>query len=159
MLMKHYGNRSEFADLRDAELLRAYHSSAPGENFADTPSSRFWVSETRAANVMVMMDKGLEVPSKYPDKRRMYMELYHRLRVLRREKPGLPLIRAMEEIVSSPSPSFYMARATAERRVADMIRRRRQEGMARRDSGRHPVPRIRRRVEGMVSRSSKGKES
>lgn len=123
--MKHIGDKSDFVVQRDEELMKAYRDAPPGVNFAETPCSRFWVSERRAANVMARLELGEELPMKFPEKRRMYLELYRRMRKLRSENPGLTIMHAMEEIVNSPAPSFYMAQVTAERKVSEIIQRRR----------------------------------
>lgn len=76
---------------------------------ANSPCSRFWVSEERATAVMSALFKGQYcLDSMSPLKREMFMELFKRVQVLRAEQPKAPLFDITMLAVNSPAPKFYM---------------------------------------------------
>ena len=67
---------------------------------------RFYISFHEARRFVSMLDRGLELPLKNENKKRMYQELYNRLKKKRGDKKaGYTLLT---EIITSPAPEFYM---------------------------------------------------
>lgn len=67
---------------------------------------RFYVTFDVARCLVSMLDRGLELPLKNENKKRMYEELHRRLRKKRGNKKGCYTL--LEEIIASPAPEFYM---------------------------------------------------
>lgn len=70
------------------------------------PAPRFYVTFDNARRFVSMLDRGLELPFKNDNKKRMYQELYNRLKKKRGDKKGCYTL--LEEIITSPAPEFYM---------------------------------------------------
>lgn len=70
----------------------------------ETP--RFYVTFNRARRFVSMLDRGLELPLTFENKKRMYKELHRRLKKKRGDKKGCYTL--LEEIIESPAPEFYM---------------------------------------------------
>ncbi|MGM9844781.1 MAG: hypothetical protein ACI30K_00930 [Muribaculaceae bacterium] len=131
--MKHFGCISNFAAERNAELLRTFrlHLAAAKHvvmpqifrRVANSPSSRFWVSESRAAIVVAAMANGKELPRMTLTKREMYNEIYHRYKELARYMPGEPLADVVALVVHQPAPKFYLTPRT----VGELIYRTRHK--------------------------------
>ncbi len=120
--MKSPGSVVQFTRCRNLEILRLYRKliaqskvvsmSDIIRTIADSPSSRFWVSEERAAIVISALIKGRPLPSMTRTKRRMYLEIYRRYRLLRPKCPGLTTLEIVSAIVNQPAPSFYLTPRT-----------------------------------------------
>lgn len=67
---------------------------------------RFYVTFDQARRFISMLDRGLELPLKNENKKRMYEELYRRLKRKRGDKKKC--YQLLEEIITSPAPEFYM---------------------------------------------------
>lgn len=67
---------------------------------------RFYVTFDQARRFVSMLDRGLELPLKSENKKRMYKELYRRLKKKRGDKKGCYTL--LEEIITSSAPEFYM---------------------------------------------------
>lgn len=118
-LMKHQGNVSDFAYLRNAELMAAFRKVLDEKQFFDInkdfeqvvnqPCSRFWTSEERATNVVAAIMRGQPIiHTMRPTKQEMFLEIYHRVMALRKERPNTQLFDIVFEVVNSPAPKFYM---------------------------------------------------
>lgn len=135
--MKKKGAVAEFGPQRDRELLQAFRAlflklgNVPAEALfakaAESPASRFWVSEKRAAYVVSKMLKGDRILSMNPKKREMFFELARRVKSHIRNEPGITLTEATFRAVNSPAPEFYLTPNSA--RV--MIYRIRNSNLAR----------------------------
>ena len=122
--MKHPGNGIDFMPERDAELRARYrrllreavHIDKPVLLFrlVNMPSSRFWVSEERAAIMVSRMERGLPLGPIVPSRQRMYEEIYRRYLLLRGKRPKAPLAELVREVVYQPAPSFYLTPKSAE---------------------------------------------
>lgn len=66
----------------------------------------FYVTFDDARRLVSMLDRGLELPLKNENKKRMYQELYNRLKKKRGDKKLC--YQLLEEIITSPAPEFYM---------------------------------------------------
>ncbi len=121
--MKKQGSITEFGHQRDQELLNAFKSqlhllgSIPLQEVfhraALQPSTRFWVSERRAAAVISRMLKGDKILSMNPKKREMFYELFRRVKRVREDYPGITLTEAAYRAVNSPAPEFYLTPKSA----------------------------------------------
>lgn len=118
-LMKHQGNVSDFAYLRNAELMAAFRKVLDEKQFFDInkdfelvvnqPCSRFWVSEERATIVVAAIMRGQPIiHTMRPTKQEMFLEIYHRTIALRKERHNTRLFDIVFEVVNSPAPKFYM---------------------------------------------------
>ena len=119
------GSRCDYRDMREKDLLRAYREAladaVPPFRKADVvrqaitrPASRFWVSSERAAWQMSRLERGLPlIDVTSPHLTEMYNEIYRRVKALRAKRPGLSLVEAVEEVVYSPAPRFYLTPGTA----------------------------------------------
>lgn len=67
---------------------------------------RFYVTFDQARRFVSMLDRGLELPLKSENKKRMYEELHRRLKKKRGGKKKC--YQLLEEIITSPAPEFYM---------------------------------------------------
>lgn len=141
--MKHKGSVSDFSAHRDNELKASYCRQLKGaggkvlsaemiyNNAVKARCPRFWISEQRAVAVVSRMMKGDEMKDSFPEKRRMYGELHARVSVLMEACPGKSLHDAVDEVVNSEAPEFYMTAENARkilRRVFREMRARREGG-------------------------------
>ena len=118
--MKHKGCISDFAQQRNAELMREFRKVVSSKDFFDitkdfelvvnSPCSRFWVSEERATVVISAMLKGnyCGLDSMRPVKREMFLELKRRVTKLQKDMPEATLFDLVFRAVNSPAPKFYM---------------------------------------------------
>lgn len=67
---------------------------------------RFYISFDTARRFVSMLDRGLGLPLKNENKKRIYQELHSRLKKKRGDKKGCYAL--LEEIITSPAPEFYM---------------------------------------------------
>lgn len=116
--MKFKGSRCDFAQERDADLLRAYREIISGrDNFSlseieaillKSPSSRFWVSEGRAYRVILDMLKGKSIDYMIPTRKAMFMEIFRRFNIYREQYPSLTKMEIIFHICNEEAPSFYL---------------------------------------------------
>lgn len=116
--MKHQGSKFELEDERNNELMTAYHSimekadyiSMPDiyQKVAELPSSRFWVSEERAAIVISSMMRGDKLENMHPNKREMFYEIYRRCMLLKEQFPNLSPYELCFRVIRQPAPKFYL---------------------------------------------------
>lgn len=115
--MKYLGSSAYFTRQRNADLMRVFRQKLAEatvvrmpeifRQVAESPASRFWVSEERAAIVIAAMEAGRAIPEMIPSKREMFREIYRRYRELRRTHPLMDIIELASIIVNQPAPSFY----------------------------------------------------
>lgn len=127
--MKRLESIVAFTQERNADLMRAFrqqlalahHIILPDifERVAHSPSSRFWVSEERAAIVICAMLKGKPFPRMGNNKRQMFEEIYRRFLIERGENPETSVYELVAGIVNQPAPKFYLTPRT----VGEIIRR------------------------------------
>lgn len=117
--MKHFGSILEFTKQRNTELMKAYREAIRSCRFisitdvsrqvADTPCSRFWVSEERAEAVCAALMQGKPVlEAMRPLKREMFAEIYQRVMQLKETRRKATLRELVAKVVYSPAPKFYM---------------------------------------------------
>lgn len=121
--MKPAGAKVDFEQERNNELIKTYNRlleecdfiSMPAiyNQVVEMPTTRFWVSEERAAIVIASMMKGKSIDNMQPNKREMFQEIYRRaLLVIERDKT-LSLLDVAMQVVLQPAPKFYMTPGTA----------------------------------------------
>ena len=120
--MKYFGCIQDFTRERNADLMRAYREQLTLARFvvkpeifkkvAESPASRFWVSEERAAVVISAMAKGKPLPCMTSNKREMFEEIYRRFLIEQRKNPKKTVYELVTKIVNQPSPKFYFTPRT-----------------------------------------------
>lgn len=82
------------------------------ELVADSPASRFWVSEERATIVISAMAAGKPLPRMRHNKREMFDEIYRRFLIERKANPNKSTYELVAKIVNQPAPKFYLTPRT-----------------------------------------------
>lgn len=94
---------------------------------AQSPCSRFWVSEKRAAEVISRMMRGEDTDVKsLPLRNKMYRELLRRVQEWQAQNPGHPLTDAVFAAVNSPAPEFYVTPESAKVIISRIMQRKRR---------------------------------
>lgn len=120
--MKYYGSILDFTQERNQELMRVYQEelSKAGyivmpkifEQVANSPCSRFWVSEERAAIVISTLLAGKVIPNMRRNKREMFDEIFRRFLIVREQYPEKSIYALAIMVVNQPAPKFYMTPRT-----------------------------------------------
>lgn len=120
--MKYLGSILDFTKERNADLMRAFREQLALARFivmpeifelvAQSPASRFWVSEERAAIVISAMLAGKKLPRMRSNKREMFEEIYRRFLIERKNNPDKSVYELVTGIVSQPAPKFYLTPRT-----------------------------------------------
>ena len=120
--MKYFGSILDFTKERNADLMRVYRARLAEasvivmpvifELVAQSPASRFWVSEERAAIVISAMVAGKPMPRMRSNKREMFTEIYRRYLVMREACPDKSVYELVTKIVNQPAPKFYLTPRT-----------------------------------------------
>lgn len=120
--MKHFGSILDFTRERNNDLLRVYYKTLASasvivmpvifELVAQSPASRFWVSEERAAIVISAMEAGKPLQRMRDNKREMFEEIYRRYLDLRKQFPDKSVYELAAKIVYQPAPKFYLTPRT-----------------------------------------------
>ena len=95
--------------LRNAKHIRMFDIC---KEVADSPCSRFWVSEERATIIISAMLAGRPMSKMRPNKREMFAEIYRRFVALRPLYPDRPMSELVSKIVHQPAPKFYLTYRT-----------------------------------------------
>ena len=120
--MKYYGSILDFTQERNQELMRVYQEelSKAGyivmpkifEQVANSPCSRFWVSEERAAIVISTLLAGKVIPNMRKNKREMFDEIFRRFLIAREQYPEKSIYALAIMVVNQPAPKFYITPRT-----------------------------------------------
>lgn len=120
--MKYFGSIMDFTAQRNDDLMRVYRKQLKDARFiimpdifelvANSPASRFWVSEERAAIVISAMWAGKPLPRMRSNKREMFEEIFHRFCVERELNPSASVYELVAKIVNQPAPKFYLTPRT-----------------------------------------------
>ncbi|MDE6538263.1 MAG: hypothetical protein K2M13_09560 [Muribaculaceae bacterium] len=120
--MKKIGSVADFSRERDEQLRKAFRNAIalPGVRkvmelyalAADSPTSRFWVSERRASEVMGAMLRGMDISKMNPRRKEMFEEIFRRFSDYRLSHPGSTIYEATFAAVNSPAPKFYLSPGT-----------------------------------------------
>lgn len=121
--MKSKGDVIDFDDERGAELVKAWNRQCMlakqinwrviARRVVNSPCSRFWVSEERAAIVVGLMLKGEKKIHCTNTKREMFEEIYRRFLIEREKHPTASITALTVKVVNSPAPKFYLTPHTA----------------------------------------------
>lgn len=121
--MKPIGTKSEYAERRNRDLIRAFYEQYEAKEFkniwellrrtVNSPSERFWVSEYRATYVIKAIMSGDELRGMTNMKREMFMEIYRRTMKLRKKRPDADLFDLVNIVVNQPAPKFYLTPGSA----------------------------------------------
>lgn len=116
--MKHKGSICEHVDERNRDLLRAFREVVSSGAYktvpdiykatANSPSSRFWVSEERAATVLTLMFAKKKLPKMIKSKKEMFGEIFRRAVKLRAQRPDITMYELASIIVHQTAPKFYL---------------------------------------------------
>lgn len=116
--MKNFGCTFEYEKERNEDLMRAYHEDISKckyihlkdvwRRISCMPSSRFWVSEERAAIVVGKMMRGDNIAGMRPLKREMFAEIFRRVQLIQKEHTDYSIYKCTFFAVNSPAPKFYM---------------------------------------------------
>ncbi|MBD5283784.1 MAG: hypothetical protein HDS31_04150 [Bacteroides sp.] len=121
--MKTFGSTLYFVDRRNRDLLRAFRTVLLNNDgissfelvchhIANSPASRFWVSEERAGVVIKAMLAGKPLIKMRPNKKEMFAEIFRRFVSLREQYPAKQFDDLIIEVVNQPAPSFYLTPKT-----------------------------------------------
>lgn len=121
--MKKKGSTSDYIKQRNAELRAAYlsqkvysTSDASLQQTLKTPTSRFWVDPDRARDVISRIEKDPDATAgMYPERRRMYADLFREYQKIQRQFPGQSKIASVTMAVYSGAPEFYLTPSGARR--------------------------------------------
>ena len=112
----------EFVNARNEEIMRIYHeivSSVPFiirsdvmELIAESPASRFWVSEERAGFVVKAMLAGRPLPRMRETKKEMFDEIFRRFLIEREKQPHASVPELISIVIHQPAPKFYLTPRT-----------------------------------------------
>lgn len=117
--MKHRGNGNPYKEQRDQEILAAYRKACASTEHirlipdllirvANSPCSRFFVSETRAMDVIKRIEKGDELSDMLPMRRRMFLKIYEIYREMRENEPDTPFDELVLMATAHPADEFYL---------------------------------------------------
>ncbi len=120
--MKYFGSIMDFTRQRNDDLMRAFREQLALARFivmpeifelvAESPASRFWVSEERAAIVIAAMEAGKPLTRMRRNKREMFEEIYRRYLIERKNNPRKSVYELVTRIVNQPAPKFYLTPRT-----------------------------------------------
>lgn len=120
--MKYFGSIMDFTAQRNDDIMRVYRKHLQDARFiimpdifelvANSPASRFWVSEERAAIVISAMLAGRPLPRMRSNKREMFEEIFRRFCIERDENPSASVYELVAKIVNQPAPKFYLTPRT-----------------------------------------------
>lgn len=112
----------DFTRERNEDLMRVFHVHISDVEFivmpeifqkvADSPASRFWVSEERAAIVVSMMLAGRPLPRMRDNKREMFEEIFRRVVAIRQHEPEASVYELVSRVVRQPAPKFFLTART-----------------------------------------------
>ena len=137
--MKKKGSVAEFGHKRNEELWLAYRRAIAESGVvttdrlyvmtASTPTSRFWVSERRASEVMGAMLRGRSITDMSATRREMFSEIFRRFSEYRRRFPAASIYEATFAVVNSPAPKFYLTPNSVKILLYQIRRQRKQAAL------------------------------
>lgn len=121
-MAKYFGSIMDFTQERNDDIMRAYRVQLAKANYivmpeifrlvAESPASRFWVSEERAAVEVSRMLVGKPFSRMRANKREMFEEIYRRFLLLREKHPDKSVYELVSKVVRQPAPKFYLTPRT-----------------------------------------------
>ncbi len=145
--MKRKGSLMEYGEERSRDLAKAYRAYVSTHKFIDmgelyaflanTEAPRFYVSETRACQVVSAMIDGRNDACRGMRRQKadMFREICRRARAIAADEPAMTMRAVIRKIIRQPAPRFYMSVASIK---ACLCRMRRQW----REEGRYRIPRL-----------------
>lgn len=127
--MRKMNSKSEFSSERSELLLNNFRKSIAIQSVisarkafqdaANAPAPRFWVSEVRAARIIGMMKRGVDVTEwMIPEKREMYREIFRRYMELKMRHPEMSTGDLVFMVVNSEAPRSYLSWERARQLIA-----------------------------------------
>lgn len=117
-------SKSEFEAERNKEILKTYRRLLSEADYivpasiynklVNEPSSRFWVTEERAAVIISKIRKGCSLERMHPNKREMFQEIYRRAMLLMERDRTLTVFQVAMKVVCQPAPKYYITPEYAE---------------------------------------------
>lgn len=131
--MKYFGSRFEYEEQRNNDLMRVYREEIAAVDFirmpdiyksiVNKPSSRFWVSEERAAIVVSSMMRGESIHRMRPLKREMFQEIHDRVKELKVRYPDKTVYQLTFMVCQQQAPKFYLTAGSAKVIISKIKRR------------------------------------
>lgn len=132
--MRKLGSVSQIAPARNQEMtqtLRAIAGSSESLSseeifirLVNSPSSRFWVSEERAAEILGRMFRGDPLKGMRPHRREMFQALFRIASEYLADNPGASYTDAAFHAVHTPAPKFFITPGSARTIFSHMRRMR-----------------------------------
>lgn len=121
---KHKGSCVDYADQRDAFLQSVYRRLIAKcdvirvpeimAKVVKEPAPRYWISEQRAAEIIIEYIKGITPPLPHrPVHKRLYDSLYERYLQERKYRPDDTIAIIMFDVVNSPAPESFITPQSA----------------------------------------------
>lgn len=112
------------------ETLRSPHTREMGRRemlhfMAEAPAPRFYVSYEIARRIISRMERQLPINVSNRKKREMYEEIFRQYRNRKRNTERADF-RCLNEIITSPAPSFYVSDITMQGIIYRSLRRKRK---------------------------------
>lgn len=121
-MAKYFGSIMDFTRQRNDDIMRAFREQIAAAKVivmpeifklvAESPASRFWVSEERAAVEVSRMLAGRRFSRMRDNKREMFQEIYRRYLLLHEEFPEMSVLEVVSIVVNQPAPKFYLTART-----------------------------------------------
>lgn len=109
----------DFESERNNEIMKTYNKLVRESDFlcleklckelVNHPTTRFWVSEERAAIVLSKMMRGEKLKGMRPTKKEMFKEIFRRAMALRKKHPEWSALTLAFKVVCQPAPKFYIS--------------------------------------------------
>lgn len=124
--MRKKNSNCEFSSQRSMALIQNFRESLARQSkisaaiaFKDAveaPAPRFWVTEARATRVIALLMKGIDATEgMLPEKKKMYLEIFSRVKEIHNLNPEIPLGDIVFDVVNSPAPCSYLSPDRASR--------------------------------------------
>lgn len=120
--MKNFGCILDFTKERNDDIMKVFKEKLASANtivmpeifemVAESPATRFWVSEERATIVVSAMLAGRPLPRMRRNKREMFEEIFRRFIIYKEQNPNQSVYDIVATIVNQPAPKFYLTPRT-----------------------------------------------
>lgn len=145
------GTLADYAEDRLEELLKIYRAIVKSSRvipqgtrlfamIANHPTSRFWVSEVRAASVIGKLKRNESLGGMRPLKREMFTEIYRRYLAVEKQHPDWAMIDIIGHVLIQPAPKFYISPSSAKVYISMARRNKRGHMLGRLKKLRDEIP-------------------
>ena len=114
---------NDLRQLRDKDLFKAYEKTLKrlGKKATETKridilimasnsqAQQFYISPYWAMHTVPAILRGEDPNIKSPYRKELVIEIARRYKKLKQEKPDIPMMEAMEKIINTPAPQFYLS--------------------------------------------------